>query len=120
MLTLLKRIELLASTNSVKRTPRKIQSTRLTPSITAPGKLVIHIYLRTGHITRVLFVLLTSSRLMLNKKSSQFQVSSPAQSPACSASALPLGGVARSAENRDDYDSLSFDGEVDGVGKSAS
>ena len=35
-------------------------------------------------------------------------------------SALPLGGVARSAENRDDYDSLSFDREVDGVGKSAS
>jgi hypothetical protein len=30
-------------------------------------------------------------------------------------SALPLGGVARSAENRDDYDSLSFDREVDGA-----
>ncbi len=35
-------------------------------------------------------------------------------------SALPLGGVARSAENRNDYDSLSFDREMDGVGKSTS
>jgi hypothetical protein len=67
-----------------------MQSTKLTPSITAPGKLAV----------------------------SSFK--SKAQSPTRSASALPLGGVARSAENRDDYDSLSFDREVDGVGKSAS
>ena len=35
-------------------------------------------------------------------------------------SALPLGGVARSAENRNDYDTLSFNRKVDGVGQSAS
>src|SRR5437660_6563937 len=43
ILTLRKRIEPLASTTSVERTPRKIQSTKLTPSITAPGKLANHI-----------------------------------------------------------------------------
>ncbi len=62
VLTLRNRIEPLTSTTSVERTPRKMQSTKLTPSITAPGKLVIH-------ITRGLFVLLTFSRLTLNKKS---------------------------------------------------
>src|SRR5205807_1457971 len=39
ILTLRNRIEPLASTTSVERTPRKIQSTKLTRSITAPGKL---------------------------------------------------------------------------------
>src|SRR5882762_6207588 len=38
ILTLRKRIEPPASTTSVERTPRKIQSTKLTRSITAPGK----------------------------------------------------------------------------------
>jgi len=37
ILTLRNRIEPLASTTSVARTPRKTQSTKLTPSITAPG-----------------------------------------------------------------------------------
>src|SRR6266436_4515844 len=37
ILTLRNRIEPLASTTSVQRTRRKIQSTKLTPSITAPG-----------------------------------------------------------------------------------
>jgi len=37
ILTLRNRIEPLASATSVERTPRKIQSTKLTPSITAPG-----------------------------------------------------------------------------------
>ena len=50
ILTLRNKIEPLASTTSVERTPRKMQSTKLTPSITAPGKLAIH-------ITRGLFVL---------------------------------------------------------------
>src|SRR2546425_6682420 len=38
ILTLRKRIEPLASTTSIERTPRKMQTTKLTPSITAPGK----------------------------------------------------------------------------------
>src|SRR5438034_10673910 len=58
ILTLRKRIEPPASTTSVERTPRKMQSTKLTPSITAPGKLAIH-------ITRGLAVLLTFSRRTL-------------------------------------------------------
>src|SRR5438309_8627465 len=37
ILTLRNRIEPLASTTSVERTPRKMQSTKLSPSITAPG-----------------------------------------------------------------------------------
>ena len=56
-------------------------------------------------------------------RSFKFQVSSfksKAQSPARSDSALPLGEVARSAENRDDYDSLSYDRKINGAGKSAS
>src|SRR5947209_12536557 len=39
ILTLRKRIETPASTTSVERTPRKMQSTKLAPSIIAPGKL---------------------------------------------------------------------------------
>jgi len=39
ILTLRNRIEPLASTTSVERTPRKMQSTKLTPSITAPGNV---------------------------------------------------------------------------------
>src|SRR5439155_18207007 len=58
ILALRNRIEPLASTTSVERTPRKIQSTKLTPSMTAPGKLAIHI--NCG-----LFVLLTFSRRTL-------------------------------------------------------
>jgi hypothetical protein len=58
ILTLRNRIEPLASKTSLDRTSWKIQSTKLTPSMTAPGKLAIH-------ITRGLFVLLTFSRLML-------------------------------------------------------
>src|SRR5437867_6963056 len=62
ILTLRNRIEPLASTTSLERTPRKMKSTKLTPSITAPGKLAIH-------ITCGLFVLLTFSRLTLRKAS---------------------------------------------------
>ncbi len=62
ILTLRNRIEPVASTTSVERTPRKTQSTKLAPSITAPGKLAID-------ITRGLLVLLTFSRLRLSKKS---------------------------------------------------
>src|SRR6266850_3298159 len=42
ILTLRNRIESLASTTSVERTPRKMQSTKLAPSITAPGKLAFN------------------------------------------------------------------------------
>ncbi len=76
ILTLRNIIEPLASTTAVERTPRKIQSTKLTPSITEPGKLAIQYYLRYGHITRGVVVLLTFSRLTLSRKSSQFRVSS--------------------------------------------
>src|SRR5437870_13131156 len=38
ILTLRNRIEPLASTTSVERTPPKMQSTKLAPSITAPGE----------------------------------------------------------------------------------
>ena|SRR2546427_5768364 len=41
ILTLRNKIEPLASTTSLPRTPRKMQSTRPTPSITAPGKLAL-------------------------------------------------------------------------------
>lgn len=41
ILTLRNRIEPLASTTSVERTPRKMQSTKRTPSILAPGKLAL-------------------------------------------------------------------------------
>jgi len=50
ILTLRNRIEALASTTSLVRTPLKMQSTKLTLSMIAPGRLAIH-YLRTGHIT---------------------------------------------------------------------
>src|SRR5437763_367304 len=56
--TFWKRIEPLASTTSLASTPRKTQSTKRTPSITAPGKLAIH-------ITRGLARLLTFSSLTL-------------------------------------------------------
>src|SRR2546421_13078284 len=56
--TFWKRIEPLASTTSPASTPRKTQLTKRTSSITAPGKLAIH-------ITRGLATLLTFSSLTL-------------------------------------------------------
>src|ERR1041384_4001734 len=56
--TFLKSIEPLASTTSLASTPRKTQSTKVTLSMTAPGKLAIH-------ITRGLDVLLTFSSVTL-------------------------------------------------------
>jgi hypothetical protein len=38
----------------------------------------------------------------------------------CSDPPLPLGGIARSAQDRDNYDHLSFDGKVDCIRKSTS